>query len=285
MYTLSRVVAESLRFLPRKTLSRAIGQLADVHAPSFVLSGAMQAYCRAYKVDLSDYEVPLGGFANFDEFFTRHLKAGARPLDSDENVILSPADGRIEAIGPIDLGGTLRVKGKLYEVRELLGDDALAREFDGGSFCIVYLSPQDYHRVHAPVSGPVKKIWHVPGTLFPVNAIGLEHVSKLFARNERVALQQDTQRFGKVVTVMVGAIGVGRISVNFFDLMTNTGQTDGLVQEFSHDAPLLQRGGELGVFHLGSTVILFFPKTPAVKFLLAEGGRVRMGQALAKGAA
>ena len=147
----TRVAAETLRLLPRKRLSRALGRIAASSAPSPALRRAIEIYVRAYNVDLSEAELPPGGFRTFDEFFTRRLKAGARPIEGDEHTLVSPADGRVEDVGPIEPGAIVRVKGQEYGVGDLLGDPAGAERFTGGWFTVVYLSPRDYHRVHAPV--------------------------------------------------------------------------------------------------------------------------------------
>jgi phosphatidylserine decarboxylase len=278
----SLVAATSLRVLPRKRLSRMLGRLTRVEAPDPLLRTAMRAYCRAYGVDLSDYDVPQQGFATFDAFFTRRLKAGARVPDPDLDTIVSPADGRIDDVGPIERGAIFHVKGRRYEIGDLLGDSAAGAELEGGSFAVIYLSPRDYHRVHAPVSGPVVALRHIPGTLFPVNEIGVRHVPNLLARNERVAVHQRSERHGRVTTVLVGAIGVGRIGVSFDDsVLTNDGRASGL-RVYGEDPPMLERGGELGVFHMGSTVVLLIAPGGPLSLLYHQGDHVRMGDALAR---
>ncbi len=278
----SLVAATSLRVLPRKRLSRVLGQLARVGAPEAVLRTAVHAYCRTYDVDLADFEVPAGGFPSFDAFFTRRLREGVRTVDPDPDAIVSPADGRVEDLGVIEPGAIMRVKGRSYEVGELLGDPAAGAELEGGHFAVIYLSPRDYHRVHAPVSGPVSALRHIPGTLFPVNNIGVRHVPRLLARNERVAVHQRSERCGRVITVMVGAIGVGRISLSFDDsVITNAGRRAGL-SVYGDYPPVLERGAELGVFHLGSTVVLLIAPGRSRSLVLRPGDRVRMGDAIAR---
>jgi phosphatidylserine decarboxylase len=277
----SRVAATSLRVLPRKGLSRALGRVARVAAPRAVLRAAMQAYCRAYGVDMADYEVPIAGFDTFDAFFTRQLKTGARPLDAELDALLSPADGRVEEAGAIEVGSTLRIKGRVYTVSELLSDRWAGSLYAGGQFAVVYLSPRDYHRVHAPVDGRVRCVRHVEGTLFPVNEIGLRHVPRLFARNERVVIEQSSELHGPITTVMVGAIGVGRISLAFnAALLTNAGRAHGEKFYTATDAPVLHRGDELGAFHLGSTVIVFCGPGSGLQLVKRVGQRVRVGEAL-----
>jgi phosphatidylserine decarboxylase len=278
----ARAVATSLRVLPRKRISRLVGQLSRVEAPDSVLSMAMRVYCRAYDIDLADYEIPAEGFTSFDAFFTRKLKPGARPIDADPDVLVAPADGRVEDLGPIERGSTFLVKGRPYSVVELLGDEQATAEYEGGSFAIVYLSPRDYHRVHAPVTGPVTAIRHVPGTLYPVNSIGLSHVPNLFARNERVVVHQRSERHGRIASIMVGAIGVGRISLAFDEsVLTNDDRESGL-RVYGDRAPQLSRGDELGTFHLGSTVIVLIAPDQASRLCVERGATVRMGEPLAR---
>jgi phosphatidylserine decarboxylase len=278
----SRVAASVLRALPRKRLSRGMGRLADLPVPSAVLDRLVDVYVRAYDVDLSECEVPEGGYPSFDAFFTRRLRPGARPLDPDPDALLCPADGRIEAAGVIARGARFDVKGHSYDVGELLGDPTRAATFAGGSFCIVYLSPRDYHRVHVPVTGRVHEARYVAGTLFPVNAIGLRHVPNLFAKNERVAVHQESDVFGEVVSILVGAIGVGRIGVAFDEELTTNVGRPAIARDYGAHGPLLRRGDELGVFHLGSTVILLAPPSAALEWVPAVGAAVRMGTALAR---
>lgn len=282
MSVASLVVATSLRALPRKRLSRLLGRLARVSGPDPLLKAAIRAYCSAYRVDLSDYEIPASGFASFDEFFTRRIRASTRPIDPDPSCIVSPADGRIEDAGPIEAGAVLRVKGRHYDLAELIGDSAAEADYTGGFFAVVYLAPSDYHRVHAAVSGPVRAVRHIPGTLFPVNAIGVEHVPRLFARNERVVVHQHSERFGRVATVLVGAIGVGRISISFDDsVVTNDGRDAGL-RIYGERSPQLERGAELGMFHMGSTVVLLLPAQRGLALRAQAGQTIRMGEVLAK---
>lgn len=286
----TRVAAETLRLLPRKRLSRALGRIASLSAagavlPRAVLAQAIDLYVRAYDVDLSEAVVPPGGFRTFDEFFTRALVPGSRPIAGGEETLVSPADGLLEDAGPIERGAVLRVKGQAYEVGELLGDPADAKRFEGGRFAVIYLSPRDYHRVHAGVSGRVHTVRHVGGTLLPVNRFGVNNYPRLFARNERVAVFQDSERHGEVATILVGAIGVGRISVAFDpSVMTNVGRGPTTLRCPPASAPRLARGDELGTFHLGSTVVLLTgPIAGATSLCARPGDRVRVGEALLVG--
>ncbi len=280
----SRVAAETLRLLPRKRLSRALGRVAAFPTSRAVIGQAIDLYVRAYGVDLSEAIVPDGGFRTFDDFFTRQLKPGARVIEGDEQTMVCPADGLVEDVGPIEQGALLRVKGQEYEVGELLGDPADAARFEGGTFAVVYLSPRDYHRVHAGVRGPVHTVRHVGGTLFPVNRFGVASYPRLFARNERVAIFQHSEVHGEVATILVGAIGVGRISIAFDPtIMTNVGRGPTTQRYHPAHAPVLTRGDELGTFHLGSTVVVLTGPGRPLSMQVAAGDRVQMGRARAVG--
>jgi phosphatidylserine decarboxylase len=278
----SRVAAGSLRVLPRTRLSRLIGRAARSVPPAPVLRAAVRAYCSAYRVDLADFEVPEGGFATFDEFFTRRLRPGSRTVDADPTTLVSPADGRLEACGRIESGHELVVKGQRCSLAELVGDPLAAASFAGGYFALVYLSPRDYHRVHAPVSGPVVTTRHIAGTLFPVNDIGFAHVPGLLVRNERVVVEQRAERHGRVITAMVGALGVGRITIGFDASVVSNDGRDAGVRRYDQRAPRLERGQELGVFHLGSTVVVLAEPGSGIESVRSAPCPVRMGDAIGR---
>lgn len=275
----ARLTADLLAVLPRKQISRAMGKAADLHAPRPVLGSVIDAFVKAYGIDLDEAIVPREGFSTFDDFFTRRLKPGVRPIDADPLAVVSPADGKLEDLGPVDPSGALLVKGKRYTVAELIGD-ADAGRYAGGHYFIVYLSPRDYHRVHSPVGGPVATLRYVGGTLFPVNSIGIRHVPQLFAVNERVAVEQRSEHHGPVTTILVGAIGVGRISVSFDDVLTNVSGSTPCERRYGEDGPPLDRAEELGTFHLGSTAIVFVGPTQRMRFVVEPGARVRVGEAV-----
>lgn len=266
--------AQLLRVLPRTRITRAVGRLCDAKLHPRVSSAIVGLYAKAYRVSLDEAVSPDLGWESFDAFFTRKLKEGARAPCSDENALVSPADGRIEAIGPVDLTSSVLVKGKPYRVAELIGDESDARRYAGGQFFVVYLSPRDYHRVHAPVAGAVSLVRSMSGDLFPVNSIGERHVPSLFAKNRRVAIAIDTEARGRVTVVLVGAMIVGRITVRDVE---------------GRDVPIgdhriapprpVARDEEIGIFHLGSTAVVFVEKG-AFPPLTIEPGPVRCGERL-----
>jgi phosphatidylserine decarboxylase len=269
----SFAAAQLLRVLPRVRLSRAVGHLCDRPLSPVVSRAVQAAYCRAYRVDLSEALSNGEAYPSFDAFFTRRLRDDARRIGSD--AVVSPADGSLVATGPIDAGARLSVKGRPYDAGELLGEASEAGRYSGGQFAVVYLAPRDYHRVHAPVDGSVRRVRSVPGDLFPVNRLGEEHVPRLFVVNQRVSIFFDTQELGSVAVVMVGAVIVGRISV--------AGIPGRDVPPGDHviEPPLeLRRGDEIGVFHLGSTVVVLLEPGVVVSRPL---GRVRFGESLLGG--
>lgn len=275
-----RIAAEALRLVPRNAVSRFVGRAAGLRGPEKAVQQAVDAFVRAYGVDVSEAVVPPGGYRSFNEFFTRELVAGARPIDRDPDVWVSPADGKLEDFGPVDAGALFTIKGRPYDAVELLGDRALADRYRGGTYYIVYLSPRDYHRVHAPVTGPVTRLRYLAGTLYPVNSIGTDHVDRVFARNERVVVVQRSETFGEVATVLVGAIGVGRIGIAFDPVESNVGSAP-FDRELT-SGPTLRAGDELGRFNLGSTVIGFLPPKNALRVESPRGSAVRMGRALGR---
>jgi phosphatidylserine decarboxylase len=275
MNAITYATAQILRVLPRKRITRAMGRLADYPWPDRVGQAVINLYCRAYAVDLDECR-KASGFGSFDEFFTRELRDGARPMPEDPNVIVSPADGRIDSIGPVD-GRAFYVKGRPYRVDELLGDEEEARRYEGGAGCVVYLSPRDYHRVHAPVSGEIRVVRSMPGDYYPVNAIGVRHVHNLFVRNRRVAIPIETRSgLGCVTVVMVAAMVVGRITVTGIDDRDVPFGTIPLKEPVR-----VHRGDEIGIFRLGSTAVVFFEPGVVRRWLVGEGP-LRFGEPLAE---
>ncbi len=276
---LSPVAAQVLKVLPRKRLSWCLGQLAEVGAPPQLLDVLVEQFIETFHVDMREV-ADEGPFHSFDAFFTRRLREGARPVDPTPGAIVSPADGRLEAFGEVSGSLKLQIKGHEYGIEALLNGISDPTPYRGGQFAVIYLSPRDYHRVHAPVSGRIIEVVHIPGTLFPVNTIGVSHIKGLFARNERVAFVHDCEP-GPVCSLMVGAIGVGRITTPFAQLETNRGPR--LAEPMVHDcSERVRKGDELGVFHLGSTVILILSRSRASSLHWCQpmGAQLRVGEAL-----
>lgn len=243
-----------LRATSNPALSRFVGRMSDAQLPRPVLLQLLRLYVKAFRVDLEDAARPLEDFTSFDDFFTRRLRPGARTIAPGAETLVSPVDGALANAGDVQEGRILQVKGIDYSVAELLDDEVAARRFIGGSFLTFYLSPRDYHRIHAPVDGEILGYRYVPGRLYPVNSLGTRHVPALFAQNERLTTYLRTPH-GQMAVVKVGATSVGRISVVYDEVRTNSGLEQ--AQALHYARPIQTRKGEeLGVFHLGSTVVL-----------------------------
>jgi len=263
---------------PQHALSRLAGKLADSRTP-WLRDTLIRRFVAAFDVDLSEAARGIGEFASFNDFFTRELKPGARPLADAAQCILSPADGAISQLGAITGGRILQAKGRDYSVAEILGGDADAARFEGGRFMTIYLSPRDYHRVHMPAAGSLKASAYLPGDLFSVNQETSEGVERLFARNERLACLFDGPD-GRFASIMVGAMIVAGIDT----VWPNTFRTHArsvVREDFSAAARDFAAGDEMGRFYLGSTVVLLF-EPDRVEWLesLKAGDPLRMGQAI-----
>jgi phosphatidylserine decarboxylase len=262
--------AQLLRVLPRSSLSHAVGKLSERPLSPAVSRAGTAAYIRAFRVDMTDVDQDIAPYRSFDAFFTRDLRSGSRVVSSED--VVSPADGLLVDSGSIDSRSEFLVKGKPYDLGELIGDEGEARGLAGGAFAVVYLSPRDYHRVHSPIDGHLRRVNGISGDLYPVNAIGERHVQGLFLKNQRVAMFLDTKAGGRAVVVMVGAMIVGKITVR---AVVSSGTPLGNHQ--LDPAEPVRRGDEIGTFHLGSTVVvLLSPGT----VLRRRPGRVLYGQSL-----
>lgn len=240
-----------------------------------------------YKVDMQEaLQSDPAQYRCFNDFFTRALRPDARPVTQENNQLASPADGTLSQAGDIEAGFLFQAKGHDYSLLELLGGDSeMSRLFEDGNFATIYLSPRDYHRLHMPYSGRLKRMLHVPGRLFSVNETTCQKVPRLFARNERVICLFETD-IGPMAMILVGAIFVSSIETVWAGTVTPVQQR---VNSWDYAPPSepaaieLDRGEEMGRFNMGSTVILLFPKD-AVEWMedLTAGSMLRMGQAIAE---
>ncbi|MCC7151221.1 MAG: phosphatidylserine decarboxylase [Rubrivivax sp.] len=270
--------------LPRRALTQWAGWVAGARGGA-VTTALIRAFVRRYGVDMGEAAEPdPARYSSFNEFFTRALKTGARPLAAAD--WLCPVDGAISAFGSLDEGRLLQAKGHSYSATALLGGDAeLAAGFAGGSFATLYLSPRDYHRIHMPAAGRLRRMVHVPGDLFSVNPTTARGVPGLFARNERVicVFEAGAGAPGPFVMVLVGATIVGSMATVWHGVVNPP--RPGVVRHWSYeqDAPHLARGAEMGRFLLGSTVVLLLPPGPlAFDPAWAPGAAIRVGQAMAR---
>jgi phosphatidylserine decarboxylase len=267
--------------LPQHALSRLLGLLADSRV-GFVRAALIRMFLNRYRVDLSEAAQPdAGRYDSFNDFFTRRLRAGARPLDADPSAALCPADGTLSQCGRIAADTLLQAKGIEYSAAALLGGDAaMAAEFAGGEFATVYLAPHNYHRVHMPLAGTLRRARFVPGDLFSVNESTAASVPNLFARNERIACVFDTAA-GPMAVILVGALVVGSMSLAWAGKVGGEGSRRPLDLPVHDPILALDRGAELGWFNVGSTVVVLFgPRGPTLATGLKPGRAVRVGERL-----
>mgnify|MGYP001157034894 CR=1 FL=1 len=278
-----RLFIASQYVLPQHLLSRAVGTLADAEM-EWVKNPLIDLFIKQFGVNMSEAQRQTASeFKSFNDFFTRELIDGARPIEGDANVLSSPADGAVSQLGEIVDGRVFQAKGQDYCLTELLGGDAQrAAPFMGGEFATIYLSPKDYHRVHMPMKGTLRDMIYVPGDLFSVNQVTAENVPRLFARNERVVCIFDTEK-GPMAMVLVGAMIVAAVETVWAGHIAPPRRELKVTEYGAPTQVSLEKGAEMGRFKLGSTVILCHPKD-TVKWSenLKAGTPLRMGEAIAE---
>jgi phosphatidylserine decarboxylase len=265
--------------LPKRALTAFAGLVAGARAGS-ITTGLIRWFVGKYKVNMAEAANPdITSYASFNEFFTRALADGARPLaDAD---FICPVDGAISQFGTIEKDRIFQAKGHLYSTTALVGGDRqLAEQFEHGSFATLYLSPRDYHRIHMPCDARLARMVYVPGDLFSVNPVTARGVPNLFARNERVVCLFDSEH-GPFILTLVGATIVGSIATVWHGVVNRSRK--GTVREWRYDDRqiVLKKGEEMGRFLLGSTVVMLFQKD-ALHFnpdWLASGA-VRLGESM-----
>jgi phosphatidylserine decarboxylase len=271
------------RVLPKHLLTSLIFHLAGIQTRS-IKDFLIRRFVSIYKVDVEEAALPVpDGYPSFNDFFTRQLADGARPIDSGALAIISPVDGTVSAAGNIDSDMLLQAKGMHYSLSDLLLTDmADVDQFSNGSFATLYLAPHDYHRVHCPLSADLVTARYVPGALYSVNEFTVSLLPNLFTRNERLIFHFNSDA-GPFILIFVGALHVGSISTPW------TGQVRprrrGVVQEIDilkRGYPRnMDKGDLLGWFNMGSTVIILLPPgSGEFSSELGPGTNVRMGQAI-----
>lgn len=278
-----RLFAAIQQALPTRLLSWLMFRLTRVQWPAFK-NLFIRVFMRRFRISLAEAQVErVEDFRSFNDFFTRALKPGARPV-APAPAFISPVDGTISQLGPIHDGRIFQAKGHDYSAVELFGGDALtAREFAGGEFCTIYLAPYNYHRIHMPANARLRHWRYVPGRLFSVNPATARAMPNLFARNERVVAVFDTDK-GPLAMVLVGALFVGSIETVWAGQISPPHRRSSEGGNFVEPSPVvLGRGEEMGRFNMGSTVILL-TAAGAVHWdgIALPGATVRMGQALGR---
>ena len=269
------------RLLPQRALGGLVGWLTRLRVPGLTPL-VVRTFCRAYGVNLAEAAIQdPSGYPSFNDFFTRALRPGARPLPAATSAIASPADGTLSQVGPILDGQLLQAKGRSFALAALLGGDrALAQKLAGGHYAVVYLSPRDYHRVHAAMDCKVSEITFVPGTLYSVNDRTARVIDQLYARNERVILAGECE-WGPFALVLVGALLVSSMAVCGYNLHALSGAARTVRRQPLSAHLTYARGAEMGRFNMGSTVVLLLPPgAPDWLAALGQGEPLLMGQAL-----
>ncbi len=271
--------------LPKHLISRLVGYLAAAKL-GFISHALIKLFIKAYGINMKEAQHEHAeAYASFNEFFTRPLKDGVRPLVTDDTMLAHPVDGTVSQLGDIEGDQLIQAKGHFYSTEALLGGDkATAAPYQNGKFACIYLAPKDYHRIHMPIDGVLREMIYVPGELFSVNPLTAENVPGLFARNERVVTIFDTP-VGPMALVLVGATIVASIETVWAGTVTPPTGKEVFRWQYPAEGPNsvhLKKGDEMGRFKLGSTVVLTFAKD-AVDFLPTNypGAVTRMGTAFA----
>lgn len=267
-------------FLPKHILTRAVGLLASARMGK-ATTFAIEQFAKFYNINLDEMVGNVSDYQTFNDFFARPLKNNARPIDSETTNIVFPADGKISQFGNLKDNFQLQAKGHYFTTESLLADEKDAKYFKDGSFMTVYLSPQDYHRVHIPLKGKLLKMTHIPGELFSVNPLYVRNIPELYSRNERVICLFETE-IGKMAVILVGATIVRSISTAWAGTVAPTKSSEPAVTEYTKQKFEYAKGEEIGRFFMGSTVICLFEanKIEFAKDLVTEQ-KVKVGTKMA----
>jgi phosphatidylserine decarboxylase len=267
--------------IPKQALTMLAGRIASARAGPWT-TRLIEWFVKRYNVNMAEAEnSDVASYASFNEFFTRALMPGVRPLAPAD--LICPVDGAISQFGPMQRDQIYQAKGHQYSSTALVGGNAtLAAQFDDGYFATLYLSPRDYHRIHMPCDGRLTRMIYVPGDLFSVNPTTARGVPGLFARNERVVCVFESAR-GPFVLVLVGATIVGSMATVWHGVVNPP--RPGEIREWRYEDQSieLKQGEEMGRFLLGSTVVMLFPKGP-LQFSVAwtPNGAIRLGEEVAQ---
>ncbi len=268
--------------LPHHAISGLIFYLARIEwAP--VKNLLLKIYLSLHEVNMSEaVEENPYAYRHLNAFFTRALKADARPLDQTENSLCCPVDGRVSQAMEIKNGRVFQAKNHDYSLLELVGGiDELAQPFHNGRFATIYLSPRDYHRIHMPMDGRLTDMVYVPGRLFSVAPHTVNTVPRLFARNERLVCRFETE-FGPVIMILVGAVNVSAIDTVWAGSVTPPSKRKVIHTRYENVDISLKKGAEMGRFNLGSTVVLLLPENCTLDSAITHDAAVKLGQLLAQ---
>jgi len=271
-------VYRTLRYFPKNRFSRIVGRLVHIRLPRPLARVLVLWFARTYQIDVDAAAKAHHHYPSIGHFFIRDLREGLRPIESD---FVSPVDGTLRGFGVVSGGRLEQIKGKTYTTARFLGDEAVAARYENGAFFNLYLSPQDYHHVHAPAGGGIVRSTHIPGTLWPVNDWSMANVDELFSINERVVTYVESA-YGLLAVVMVGATNVGKISVVYDSFISNIAGSRKPVTR-AYDPPIaIAAGDRLGTFHMGSSVVLLVEpgRVDLDRVRLKAGSKVQYGAAI-----
>ncbi len=273
---LEKLKIMSQYILPKHLLSRLTGKMAEAKAGKFT-TFLIKRFIAQYDIDMSEAKhSDAEHFVTFNDFFTRELKSGIRPIVDGDNNLAIPVDGKVSQQGDIKEGRIFQAKGHDFSLRELLGGkDTIAAPFEKGVFSTIYLAPKDYHRIHMPITGKLEKTIFIPGDLFSVNPLTAENVPNLFSRNERAVAIFSTA-CGPMAMVLVGATIVASIETVWSGTLKGKD-----IQYWDHSTEniVLEKGAEMGCFKLGSTIIAIFSENSVeLSAALSSGSATRLGE-------
>jgi phosphatidylserine decarboxylase len=263
-----------LSIIPKKPTARLMGYSARLRLPSFLNRALLRAFVWKYKINMEESTSTLEDFSCLSDLFLRTLKPGVRTISEEENISVSPVDGTIHSFGSIEDGLFQQAKDMFGSVETLFGDQdsfLSSEKYKNGSYMIIYLSPQDYHRVHAHTEGTLTKLRYMPGRLWPVFPAATRSIQSLFDKNERLLFSFDTKDDSQILA-MIGAFGVGRMTSPFCDIVTNTNTEQKNVSQNIE----IKRAAEIGAFALGSTVILLWTHRN-MEWMVASGQPIQLG--------
>ena len=279
------LVITMLSVIPKHSTARGMGWLSRIQLPRWMHRLVVRGFVWAYDIRLDECQLGIDDFNSLSEFFIRELKPGLRPIDLSEVSLTSPVDGTVHSFGKIASGKFAQSAERFGDVANLVGEaedfvepdpSLLAETYNDGQYIIIYLSPQDYHRVHAHRGGELSVVRYLPGRLWPVFPAATRKIKSLFDRNERLVfgINEENRR---TMIAMIGAFGVGRMTSSFLETISNTGRpgTDHRLTDVC-----VNKGEEIGRFELGSTVIICTESD--LEWQVSVGQKVCLGEIIAK---
>ncbi len=267
--------------LPSNLISKLFGIFSKINFPQPIMSWIILGFSKFYNVNLNEIKNHINEFKNLNSFFIRELKEGVRKIDKRKKIVVSPVDGTLIRLGSVNKGFLLQAKGIYYSLKDLIIDNDFVKYYERGKFAVFYLSPKDYHRIHAPFDCYVEGYIYVPGHLYPVNEPLVKGLYGLFSKNERISTFLNS-KYGRIAMIKIGATNVGKIKVSYDSIETNQWIRRNKAVKYKHKI-FYKKGMEIGRFEMGSTVILIF-ENDTIRFLdsCIEGQHYKFGTGFAE---